>query len=275
MEQHLFGAFIGTSSLLVGYLLHQLSQMRSRELSYLQHVPQFTDLNKLRKYLGSCPENKAEVLVEGTVKKLGTEALKSEMAGVEGAARLVTTTTYKKVYYQSSNSWKESSNTIENVCTSVPFTLSDRQGNLLTVLSVKKAGGFRQILERVWQDKTAPDSRSFGDYATNMTVKEMPNGSLTSEYLLVFGSSMAAYGIASLNNQSLLSNGTVKLVPTEVSSSIQGLISRNEMIVDVLKFFSVVLFVAGGGVLLFSAIPLAMAAFSSEESGSGRKSSNS
>ena len=265
MEQHLFGALLGTSSLLVGYVLHQLSQTRMREFSYLQHVAQFSDINKLRKHLAVSPENKAEVLFEGTVKKIGKEALKSENSGMEGAAKLVTTTTYKKVYNQASNTWKESSNSIENVCSSVPFTLSDKQGNLLTIQSVKKAGGFRPILERVWQEKTPPDSRSFGDYATNMTVKEIPNGSLMREYLLLFGSPMAAYGIATIENQSYLSSGTVTLVPTEVSSSIHGLISRNEMVVDVLKFFSVFFFVCGGGVLLFCVIPLAKKLFNKED----------
>ena len=260
----MFGALLGASSLLAGYVLHQLSQARAKELSYLHLVPQFTDMSQLSKHLRSCPENQAEVLVQGVVKKIGMESLKSEKANLEGAARLVTTTNYNKTYYQSSNTWKESSTTIENVCSAVPFNLNDRQGNSITVESIKKAGGFRQILERVWQEKISPDSRSFGDYATSMTVKEVPNGSLTREYLLLFGSPIAAYGVATVQNQSFISNGTVTLIPKEVSSSIEGLMARNEMIANVLKFFSVFFLVAGGGVIFFSLLPLAIKVFRNE-----------
>lgn len=255
----MFGVLIGASSLLAGYLFHQLSQMRSKELSYLQLVPQFTNLKKLRDHLSGCPEQTADVLVEGVV-KMGKDGLKSDKAGVEGAAKLVTTTSYKKVYNQQSEKWSESTNTIENQRISIPFHLTDKSGNTITVQSIHNAGGFRQILERVWQEKVAPDSRSLGDYATSTVLKEIPNGSHTSELLLVFGSSLGAYGTATLQNKSLLTSGNVVFTPSEVSSSIEGLISRNEIIVSTLKFFSMVFLLGGGGILLLSMVPLAMKA---------------
>lgn len=260
MEQQFFGIVIGASSLLAGYVFHQLSQMRSRELSYLQLVPQFTNMKKLREHLSNCPEQRAEVLVEGVVRKLGPEVLKSEKSSIDGAARVITTTSYRKVLNSKSGAWHDSSNTIENLKVSVPFQLVDKSGGTVTIKSVHNASGFRQLLERVWQEKVAPESRSIGDYATNTELREIPNGSLTREFLLTFGTSLGAYGAATLENKSFLSSGDVNFTPYEVSSSIQGLIARNETIVTVLKFFSMVFVVGGGGILLLSTVPLVLKA---------------
>lgn len=256
----MFGVVIGASSLLAGYLLHHLSQMRSKELSYLQLVPQFADMKKLREHLANCPEQKADVLVEGVAKKLGPETLKSEKSGVEGAAKLVTTTSYNKVLNTQTGKYNEASSTMENLKISVPFQLVDRRGGTVTIRSVHTASGFRQLLERVWQERVGPDSRSIGDYATNTELREIPNGSLTREFLLTFGTSLGAYGAASLESKSFLNSGDVNFTPFEVSSSIQGLISRNETIVTVLKFFSMVFLVGGGGILLLAAVPLVLKA---------------
>ena len=251
------GVVLGATSLIAGYVLHKLSQMRSQELSYLHHVPQFRDLKQLKDHLRSSPNQRADVLIEGKAEKLD-KVLTSDKSGLEGAAKLLTTTTYSKVYHEESQNpkWRDMSNTIENVNVSVPFKLVDTQGNTVTVQSVHTAGGFRQVLERVWQEKTGPDSRSFGDYATNMTVKEIPNGTLTREFLLVFGTSIGAYGNAVLQNQSYWSGGEVSFTPVEVNSSIHSLISRNEMIVNSLKLFSLVFLVGGGGILFITAVPL-------------------
>lgn len=260
MVEQLVGVALGATSLLAGYAFHQFSQMRSKELSYLQHVPQFTNIQKLHEHLVNCPENKAKVLIEGVVKKLGSEALKSEKAGVEGAAKLVTTTLYKKVYDSANSKWKDVSSSIENLCVSVPFQLSDRNGVTVTVQPVHNAGGFRQILERVWQEKVGADSRSLGDYATNTELKEIPNGSHTREFLLTFGMTLGAYGTATLQNKTFLSSGSVNFIPSEVSSSIEGLIQGKELTVSILSFMSKLFAVVGGGVLVFCTVPLVLKA---------------
>ena len=256
MEQHVFGALVGAASILAGYILNELSQMRSKELSYLHLVPQFTNLKELRNHLATIPDQTADVLVEGVVKKLGSEVQKSEKAGVEGVAKLVTTTSYKKVYHSQSNKWNDVSSTIENLNVSIPFKLEDVKGNSINIQTIHNAGGYRQILNRVWQEKTIPEARSIADHATNITIKEIPNGTLTREFLLLFGTSVGAYGTATLQGNSLISSGTVTFTPTEVSSSIEGLITKNEVIVSTFKFFSVILLVGGGGVLFLSIIPL-------------------
>lgn len=258
----LFGVGVGISSLCLGYVFHQFSQIRSKELSYLQLVPQFSNFKKLRQHLSGCQDCSSEVLVQGVVGNAvgGKEALKSEKAGIEGVAKLVSTTFNKKVYNPTTDRWNDSSNTIENLRISIPFELVDGGGYTATVQPIHNAGGFRRVLERVWQEKVPAESRSLGDYATSTALKELPNGSHTREFLLVLGTSIGVYGRATLQNHSVLSSGTVTLHPIEVGSSIEGLISRNEAIVGVLKFLSVLFVVGGGGILVLSAVPLVMRA---------------
>ena len=262
-EQHIVGVVLGASSLLVGYLIHKAAQMRQEELSYLQHVPQFPNFRGLREHLRDSPNQKADVLIEGVVEKLD-KALISEKTGLEGAAKLVTTTTYTKVYQESTESepntakWRDMSNTIENTNTSVPFKLSDGQGSSVTMSTVHTAGGFRQVLQRVWQEKIGPDSRHMGDYLTNITLREIPNGSLTREFLLVFGTSIGAYGSASLqkSQSGFFTSEEVTFSPVEVGTSIRALISRNELIVNSMKFVSLVLLLGGGSIMLITFLPL-------------------
>ena len=162
------------------------------------------------------------------VEKLNDSALISEKTVFEGAAKLVTTTTYTKVYQESTESesntakWRDMSNTIKNVNISVPFKLSDGQGNSVNVSTVHRTGGFHQVLQRVWQEKIDPDSRHMGDYLTNITLREIPNGSLTREFLLVFGTLIGAYGSASLqkSQSGFFIREEVTFSPIEVGTSI-------------------------------------------------------
>ena len=259
MEHQLFaGVVFGASSLIAGYVLHKLSEMRAQEVSYLHLVPQFHDFRQLKEHLKNSPQQKADVLVEGIAEKLGNAGLYSEKAGIDGAARLVTTTTYTKVYHEESRKWRDMANTMENVNISLPFKLEDTAGNFIRVEAVHNAGGFRQILQRVFQEKILPEKRTTGDYATNITLKEIPNGSLTREFLLVFGSTVAGYGNAVLQKQSFLSSGEIVFTPREVSSSIRSLISRNEMIASTFRFFSLVFVIAGGSILLLTVTPVVL-----------------
>lgn len=254
------GVALGAVSLLGGYILHKLSEYQSHEVSYLHLVPKFTSFRQLKEHLRNSPQLKADVLVEGTASKLGNASLYSEKAGLEGAARFVTTTMYTKVYHEESGEWSDLSNTIENVNISLPFKITDARGEYVRVESVHNAGGYRQVLQRVFQEKVLPEKRSMGDYATTVALKEIPNGSLTREYLLVFGTSIAGYGSAVLHNQSIISSGEVVFTPKEVGSSIRGLISRSEMIASTYRFFSMLLFLAGGSLLVLTVTPLLMRA---------------
>ena len=256
-EPLLVGVFIGGVSLLGGYVLRRVSELRAQEVSYLHQVPQFTDFSALRRHLKNSPGGRADVLVEGRVGKLGDAALASEKAGLEGAARLVTTTTYTKVYNEESEKWREMSNTVENMRASLPLKLEDPRGSCVRVENVHSAGGFRSLLQRVYQEKRLPEQRTLGDFATTVvTLKEIPNGSLTRDYLLLFNTSLAGFGSAVLQNQSLFGSGDVVFTPSEVGHSIRGLISRNEMLAGAIRVVSVILLVAGGSVLVLTLTPL-------------------
>ena len=256
MEQAVLGAIIGGGSLALGYILSKLADLREQEVSYLHEVPQFRDFGKLREHLRNSPGQKADVMVEGKVEKLGNAALFSEKAGIEGAARIVSTTTYSKVYNEETQKWRDISNTIENVNLSLPFKLVDTKDSYIRVESVHTAGGCRQVLQSIFQEKILPEQRSMGDYATSVALKEIPSGSLTREFMLVFGTPLAGYGCAVLTKSSFFSGGEVSFTPVEVSSSISSLISRNEMIAKTFKFLSFVLLVGGGTVVVLSAVPL-------------------
>ena len=257
VEHVLTGVLIGGVSLLGGYVLRKVSELRDQEVAYIHQVPQFTDFSALRQHLKNAPGQRADVLLEGRVEKLGDAALVSEKSGLEGAARVVTTTTYTKVYNEETGKWRETSRTEENMKASLPFKLEDPRGSWVRVDGVHTAGGFRSLLQRVYQDKRIPEQRSMGDFATNVvTLKEIPNGSLTRDYLLLFNVSLAGYGSAALHNQSLFSSGEVVFTPSEVGHSIHGLIYRNEVMASALRVISVILLVAGGSVLVFSLTPL-------------------
>ena len=257
VEHVLTGVLIGGVSLLGGYVLRKVSELRDQEVAYIHQVPQFTDFSALRQHLKNAPGQRADVLLEGRVEKLGDAALVSEKSGLEGAARVVTTTTYTKVYNEETGKWRETSRTEENMKASLPFKLEDPCGSWVRVDGVHTAGGFRSLLQRVYQDKRIPEQRSMGDFATNVvTLKEIPNGSLTRDYLLLFNVSLAGYGSAALHNQSMFSSGEVVFTLAEVGHSIHGLIYRNEVMASALRVISVILLVAGGSVLVFSLTPL-------------------
>ena len=256
-EHFLTGLLLGGVSLLGGYILRKVSELRAQEVSYLHQVPQFRDFSLLRKHLKNTPGQRADVLVEGRVGKLGDAALISDKSGLEGPARLVTTTTYTKVYNEEKGKWREMSNTVENMNSSLPFKLEDTQGGYVQVEGVHNAGGFRSLLQRVYQDKQTPRQRSLGDFATSVvTLKEVPNGTLTRDYLLLFNTSLAGYGSAVLQHQSMFSSGDVVFIPTEVSITIQGLISKTEMMASALRYLSIIMLVAGGTIIVFSLTPI-------------------
>ena len=64
-------------------------------------------------------------------------------------AKLVTTTSYKKVYHSQSNKWNDASSTIKNLNVSIPFKLEDAEGNTINFQTIHNAGGYREILNRV------------------------------------------------------------------------------------------------------------------------------
>ena len=248
------GILLGAGSMLAGYLFSKLAESQGNEVDYLKNVPRYRSLGHLKMDLEKLPAQRADVLVEGIVRKHGT-SLPSETAGLDGAAKLVTTTDFVKVLNPESGVWSEHTSTTENSRISVPFRIVDMKGGSIVVESVHQAGGFRSLLQQVYQKRTKPEQRSIGDFATTVTVNEIPNGSLRRELLLLFGTSFAGYGQAMLMQQSDFKPDVV-FFPSEVSTSIRDLISHREMVASGLRFLSLVLLAGGGALVLFAAIPL-------------------
>lgn len=248
------GVLLGAGSMLVGYLFSKLASSQENEVDYLKNVPRYRNLGELQTDLEKLPAQRADVLVEGIVRKHAS-SLSCETAGLDGAAKLVTTTDYTKVWDPKTGGWSEHTSSTENSRISVPFRLADQKGRSVIVESVHQAGGFRSLLQQVYQHRTKPEQRTIGDFATNVTVSEIPNGTLRRELLLVFGTSFAGYGQAMLVQQADFKPDVV-FFPSEVSTTIRALISHREMIASGLKFLSLVLIAGGGVLVLFAALPL-------------------
>ena len=255
MEQNVLGVMIGVASLAGGYLFRRLMEGTSQKLSEMQNVQRFRNLGDLKTHLGNSPSQQDYVIIEGVVQKLGNGALQSEKAGVEGAAHVITTTTSTKVYDNERKSWGENSNTVVNLNLALPFKLVDLNGNYVRVNSVNDAGGFQSVLKLVFQEKSLPEKRSIGDFATGIALSEIPNGSHVKEFVLLFGSPLAAVGTATLSKQSMF-NTDVVFIPKEVAPSISELFSRNEVMASTYKFISFLLLIGGGALIVFSLAPV-------------------
>lgn len=256
MEQNaVAGTVIGIASMVGGYLFRKLLEGTSQKLSEMRHVPRFTNLGELKNHLTACPSQQDNVIVEGVVQKLGNGSLQSEKAGVEGAAHVIATTTSTKVYDDERKRWGERSNAVVNLNIALPFKLVDSNGNYIRVNSVNDAGGFQSVLKLVFQEKTLPEKRSIGDFATGMALSEIPNGSHMQEFVLLFGSPLAGVGTAVLSKQSMF-NTEVIFTPKEVAPSIHELFSRNETMASTYKFLSLLLLFGGGALIVFSLAPV-------------------
>ena len=268
MDQQIAGVLLGAGAMFAGYLISKLAESQRQEVDRLSSVPRYRSLGDLKTDLEKLPSQRADVLVEGIVRK-HTSSLSSKNGGVDGAARLVTTTNYTKVYDTEKGVWNDRSSSTENSRLSIPFQLTDPKGRKVIVESVHQARGFWSLLQQVYQERTQPEHRTIGDLATTLTVNELPNGFLKRELMLLFGTSFAGYGQAMLVTQQ--SSPHVVFLPSEVSHSIRDLLSHKEMIVSGLRFFSIVLIAGGGALVIFAAIPFLKKAFSSSQETSNRR----
>ena len=248
-EQHIVGVVLGASSLLVGYVIHKLAESQ-KERSYLQQVPHFRNFEDLGEYL-SDPETNNRVLIEGVVESSGS-VINSQHFGHEGAARLATCT---KEYQESSESdttsrWISKSSTTDwgGPPDQVPsFKLCDSQGNSVYVENTRWVDIFCQVMQRVWQEKRVSNSHLTDDSPRH---RRVISGSLTSEFLLTFGTSIGAYGSVSRHvvPGSLGDKEIITFTPIIVGTSIRALVSPPSR----LKYVSQAFLWGGGAIFLFS-----------------------
>lgn len=256
VAQLVVGFALGAASTAIGYLFRTLAANRAKKTEYLHHTPRFTSFGgELYSYLKQHPNQEALILLEGTVEQADEQKLYSEKAGVGGAGRSITTVQYYKMRNEYTQwKWVDSSRTTENLCLSVPFNLKGRDGYSVRVDNAHKADGFRSMLSVAYEDSASHEGKSLGDYAIDMTVNEIPMGKRVTELMLYFGSPLAGFGIATVQSKNLVQSQVV-FTPQEVSTSVQALIMKHEVVASICRFLSWVFFVVAGGVVVFAVAP--------------------
>ena len=251
------GAFVvGVTSTAIGFLFRNLSDNRAKKTDYLHHTPRFTSFgSELYSYLKKQPIQQAHVLLEGTVEQEGDQKLLSEKAGVGGAGRSITTVQYYKTRNEYTKwKWVDTSRTTENLCLSVPFNLKGRDGYSVRVESAHMSDGFRSMMSVVYEDNATHEGKTLGDYAIDMTVNEIPMGKRVTELMLCCGSPLAGFGMAVAQSKNFLQSQVV-FTPGEVSTSVQALIMKHEIVASIYRFMSWVFFVVAGGAVVFVVAP--------------------
>ena len=164
---------------------------------YEPPASKFKDLAKLKQHLSNfkgAPEhcNYLNVIVEGTVTKLAENSVRSEKAGIEGAARKVVTSSQGKI------------STVSDI--SVPFLLIDPNGQSIQVTSVHRALRVNLVMEKVWEE---PSTK--------------PGVLARRELMLTFGTCLGLFGRASLGGAN-----EVTLVPEEADESSAATIAKRK-----------------------------------------------
>ena len=184
-------------------------------LKFEPPVPGFRDFVELKQHLSASPKQRGYVIVEGTVAKLADSSVRSEKAGVEGAARKVMTT------YQGKTS------TVSDI--SVPFLLVDPEGQSIKVTSVDRALRVGLVMEKIWDE---PSTK--------------PNIQATQELMLTFGTHLGLFGCA------LVEGGKITLTPEEVDKSLSITIASRKSQRRLLYTGSCILLLSGIALLVIS-----------------------
>ena len=177
--------------------------------------------------------------------------------------KLVLTTSYHKVQNDVTGKWEEKSETLTNQNLSVPFKLEDTRGNGITVEQFHRCAGYRSVLKLVHQSKEGSEGRTLGDYASNVTINQIPTGTLTREYMLLYGTTIAMLGEA-VDTGSTIFSKNIAFYPEKVGSNISSLISYHENMALLQQVVSTVLIVGGACVVLLTALPLLRRHFTRE-----------
>ena len=251
----------GATAIAGSYLLQYLYDITAERAVNFKRTPKFSKFgSELRSFLSNQPNQEAMVLVEGSVEQYDNKALTSLNGQLDGAGKVVVTTEhFKSKVENTENTWRNTSRTTENVRISVPFALRDSNNNVIVVEAVDNANGFDQLLHLAYQEHLTDRGRTMGDYATGMTLQEIPVSISTQEYLLVFGTKFGGYGRAVLTSAGTSwlrgQSKIVKFYPEEVGTSIKHLIDEQEFLARAFRWLSWVFFVGGGFVIVFFAAP--------------------
>lgn len=251
----------GVTAISGSYLLQYLYNITAEKAVTFRRTPKFSNFGSgLKEYLSNQPNQEAMVLVEGFIEQYNNKTLTSLKGELSGAGKVGWTTEHFKSKVEGTeDTWKDTSRTTENVRISVPFALRDSTNNVIVVEAAHTATGFDQLLQLVYQEHLTDKGKTIGDYATGMTLQEIPISINTQEYLLMFGTKFGGYGRAMLQNTGTSWLGgqskIIKFYPEEVGSSIKGLIENQELLARALRWLSRILFIGGITVIVLFAAP--------------------
>lgn len=207
---------LGGVSLLGGYLC--------RKLSHLYQVPHFKDFVSLESHLKNNARARDDVLVEGWVES----AQFTKDVGLKDAVILqIVKTKPLEISSTERKVWWDI--TTEKMGAMRYCKLWDTYGGHILVKYVSKARGLRELMI--------------------CEIKPLSSSKLKEVYRLPFTTPLAGYGEAVLKQ----ADGPVSFTPIEVGSSIKDL-HYPHMKATALKLISVVLFVAGGTMIVFGVI---------------------
>ena len=252
---------VGATAIGGSYLFQYLYNITAERAINFKLTPKFSNFgSELKSFLSKQPNQEAMVLVEGSIEQYDNKTLNSLKGELNGAGKVVLTTEYFKSKVENTeNTWQDASRATENVRISIPFALRDSSNNIVVVEGVHNAIGFDQLLQLAFQEHLTDKGKTMGDYATGMTLQEIPISISTQEYLLVFGTKFGGYGRAALQTVSTTwlsgENKIVKFYPEEVGSSIRNLIDSQELLGRVFKWISRILFVGGCFFIVLVAVP--------------------
>lgn len=186
---------------------------------YEPPASEFKDLAELKQHLsagtGGPGRSDPRVIVEGSVIKLAENSVRSENAGIEGAARKVLSSSQGKTL------------TVSDI--SVPFLLTDPNGQSVRVTSVHHALRVSQVMEKVWEEPSAK-----------------PGGvPVRRELMLTFGTHLGLFGRASLDGAN-----EVTLVPEEVDKSSAATVAKRKLHRQLLYAGSFILILGGAAALV-------------------------
>ena len=255
---------VGAVTAIAGsYILQYLER-----LFYLSRTPRFSDFEELERFLIAQPNHCSMVLIEGSVERLPRALARlglGESHWVYGKDRKpdeagsVTQIIAEKFKSKVEN--QLDAPRIIEYRTSTPFVIMDSRKERIVVRDIHKSIGFDKLLQLAENERRSSGTIFSDRFQLIKESGEFPKMSIFiryQEYVLMFGTKLASYGRASLQDIRVQSEGQEKIIkfsPEEVGLSINSLIKSHKHFAQRLRWLSWILFVGGGFIIVYIAAP--------------------
>lgn len=248
---HLGCAGFGLGALYYGSYIFRLGRKHRHKAIEYKNAPRYFDMLSLRSDLSSQQVAQGtKVLVIGTITQHAECVVASQYAEEKGVARRVVT--YKcQLVRNKNNTYDEKNIKVPDEIVSVPCRLADSSAESIRMDSVHKAAKFRSFLKivhqrRIFRSKDPPQ----------LIGREVSNGVLIEEYMLLFGTKMATYGAVRVVTDEFSPHGDVVVTPQELNVSFGALIHGNRLSAEICRLLAIFLWISGCGLFLFGIYPL-------------------